>query len=62
MHKGFVPYSFIRGYGMIRKNSNYAYSVNYKKPLEEKYESDSNFIIKESEIFMQYSFRKYLNH
>ncbi len=62
MHKGFVPYSFIRGYGMIRKNSNYAYSINYKKPLEEKYESDSNFIIKESEIFMQYSFHKYLNY
>ena len=62
IHKGFVPYSFIRGYGMIRKNSNYAYSINYKKPLEEKYEDDSDLIIKESEIFMQYSFQKYLNY
>ena len=62
LHKGFVPYSFIRGYGMIRKNSNYAYSINYQKPLEEKYEQDNDIIKKESEIFIQYSFQKYLKY
>ena len=62
LHKGFAPYSFIRGYGMIRKSSNYAYSINYQKPLEEKFEQDNDIIKKESEIFMQYSFQKYLKY
>ena len=59
---GFAPYSFIRGYGMVKKNSNYAYSINYNRALEENY-SDSSAIIKnESEMFLQYSFQKYLNY
>ena len=61
-NKGFAPYSFVRGYGMVKKNSNYAYSINYKRPLEENYSDSSDMIKKESEMFIQYSFQKYLNY
>ena len=60
--KGFVPFSFIRGYGAIKENSNYAYSITYKKSFEEKFESEEMTIIKEIEMYMQYAFMTYLNY
>ena len=60
LNKKYVPYSFVRGYGMINDFSNYAYSITYDKPFEIDIKKDSN-IIKNTELFMQYSFDKYMN-
>ena len=60
LNKKYVPYSFVRGYGMINDFSNYAYSITYNKPFEIDIKKDSN-IIKNTELFMQYSFDKYMN-
>ena len=60
LNKKYVPYSFVRGYGMINDFSNYAYSITYDKPFEIDIKKDSN-IIKNTELFMQYSFDKYMH-
>ena len=60
LNKKYVPYSFVRGYGMINDFSNYAYSITYDKPFEIDIKKDSN-IIKDTELFMQYSFDKYMH-
>ena len=60
LNKKYVPYSFVRGYGMINDSSNYAYSITYDKPFEIDIKKDSN-IIKNTELFMQYSFNKYMH-
>tara|TARA_Y100001933_G_scaffold252521_1_gene291612 strand:+ start:1218 stop:3077 length:1860 start_codon:yes stop_codon:yes gene_type:complete len=60
LNKKYVPYSFVRGYGMINDFSNYAYSITYDKPFEIDIKKDSS-IIKNTELFMQYSFDKYMN-
>tara|TARA_B100001093_G_scaffold520485_1_gene616594 strand:- start:32349 stop:34205 length:1857 start_codon:yes stop_codon:yes gene_type:complete len=60
LNKKYVPYSFVRGYGMINGFSNYAYSITYDKPFEIDIKKDSN-IIKNTELFMQYSFDKYMH-
>ena len=60
LNKKYVPYSFVRGYGMINDYSSYAYSITYDKPFEIDIKKDSN-IIKNTELFMQYSFDKYMH-
>jgi len=60
LNKKYVPYSFVRGYGMINDFSSYAYSITYDKPFEIEIKNDSN-IIKNTELFMQYSFDKYMH-
>ena len=45
---------------MINDFSNYAYSITYDKPFEIDIKKDSN-IIKDTELFMQYSFDKYMD-
>ena len=60
LNKKYVPYSFVRGYGMINDFSSYAFSITYDKPFEIDIKKDSN-IIKNTELFMQYSFDKYMH-
>ena len=59
LNKKYVPYSFVRGYGMINDFSSYAFSITYDKPFEIDIKKDSN-IIRNTELFMQYSFDKYM--
>ncbi|MBI72903.1 MAG: hypothetical protein CMG61_05770 [Candidatus Marinimicrobia bacterium] len=61
LNKKYVPYSFVRGYGMINDSSNYAYSINYDKIFELEMQKDS-MIIKNSDLFMQYSYNEYLKY
>lgn len=60
LNKKYVPYSFVRGYGMINDFSSYAFSITYDKPFEIDIKKDSN-IIRNTELFMQYSFDKYMH-
>ena len=60
LNKKYVPYSFVRGYGMIDDFSSYAFSITYDKPFEIDIKKDSN-IIRNTELFMQYSFDKYMH-
>ena len=60
LNKKYVPYSFVRGYGMINDFSSYAFSITYNKPFEIDIKKDSN-IIRNTELFMQYSFDKYMH-
>ena len=57
---GFVPYCFMRGYGMIKQNDNLAYSITYEKFIENNFQDSS--IIYESEMFLQHAFDKYLSY
>jgi len=45
---------------MIKEQNNVAFSLAYNKFIESNF-NDSN-IISESEMFLQYSFEKYLNY
>ena len=47
---------------MIQDSSYYAYSIAYNKVLEHYYNRGDSMIIKESEMFMQYSFNKYMQY
>jgi phosphoglycerol transferase MdoB-like AlkP superfamily enzyme len=57
---GFIFYSFGSGYGMIKEDGNSAFSITYNKFLESNFNDSS--IVSEAEMFLQYSFDRYLNY
>lgn len=57
---GFVPFCFMRGYGMIKEEGNVAYSIIYDKFIENNFIDSS--IVFQSEMFLQYAFDKYLSY
>ena len=59
-NSGFIFYSFGSGYGLIKEHDNVAFSLSYNKFLESNF--NDSIIISESEMFLQYSFEKYLNY
>ena len=57
---GFIFYSFGSGYGMIKGDGNSAFSITYNKFIESNFNDSS--IVSEAEMFLQYSFDRYLNY
>ena len=57
---GFIFYSFGTGYGLIKNNENVAFSLSYNKFLESNF--NDSIIVSECEMFLQYSFEKYINY
>ena len=59
-NSGFIFYCFGSGYGMIKEDGNYAFSIKYNKFIESNVNDSS--IVSEAEMFLQYSFDRYLNY
>jgi phosphoglycerol transferase MdoB-like AlkP superfamily enzyme len=61
--KSLVPYAFHKGYGLIRPGANYAFSESYNKVFELQTEDSLqiDIIKKETELYFQAAFRKYLD-